>query len=176
MQKPNNSLPDFILADLYKNNLVIVNEDIKLAKNKTYVEEKSIEVKPSFLGGNLQKISILVTENEAVYLNEASLQFLSSILGACKLNLGDVAVINYLNHPVSYAHVKENLSPRIILLFGVSAKAFQVPFSVPLYQVQQHDNCTFLWAPPLENILGETQEARLEKSKLWLCLKKIFAV
>ncbi len=176
MNSTNNPFPDYLLADLYKNSLVIVNEDIKHNSNTPFEPEKPSQVKQWYLGNNLQKITLLVREKEAVYLTDDSLQFLSSILGACQLNLGDVAVINYHNDPVSYAFIKENLTPRFVLLFGVNANQIQLPFTVPHYQVQQHDNCTFLLVPELEKLLGETKEAKLEKSKLWLCLKKMFNI
>ena len=167
-------LPDFLLADLYTNSLVIINDDPK-TEEKPEIVPKNTERK-WYLGSNLQKITLIVCENEAVYLPEDSLQFLSSILGACHLNLGDVAIVNYKNDPLSYANLKEKLSPNFIILFGVTAKEIQISFTVPHYQVQQHDNCQFLLVPKLETLLGAGQEAKLEKSKLWLCLKKMFRV
>ncbi len=129
-----------------------------------------------YLGSNLQKIVLLVDQKDTVYVNDESLQFLSNILGACKLNLGDVAIVNYHNEPVNYLFVKENTSPRNLVLFGVTAQQVQLPFTVPNYQVQKYDNCQFLLAPSLETMLGDTQEAKLEKSKLWLSLKKMFNI
>jgi hypothetical protein len=111
-----------------------------------------------------------------VFRQDESLQFLSSILEACKLNLGDVAIVNYQNDSVNYSYLKEKLSSQYILLFNVSSKEIQMPFTVPNYQVQAHDNCQFLLAPGLDTMLGSTLEAKLEKSKLWLSLKKMFAI
>lgn len=168
-------LPDFLIVDLYKNSLVIVNDQQKLEKIPTE-PEKLTTTRQWYLGSNLQKITLIVCEKEAVYLQDDSLQFLSAILGACKLHIGDVAIVNYHHDPVSYTFLKEALSPDFILLFGVSAKQIQIPFTVPNYQVQQHDNCSFLLAASLVNMLGTSQEAKLEKSKLWLSLKKMFNV
>lgn len=176
MNSDNNPFPDYLLADLYKNSLVIVNENIKHTINTPIEPEKPSQEKEWYLGNNLQKITLLVREKEAVYLTDESLQFLSSILGACQLNLGDVAVINYQNDPVSFGFVKEKLTPRFVLLFGVSAPEIQLPFTVPHYQVQQHANCSFLLAPALNKLIGDSKEAKLEKSKLWLCLKKMFNI
>ena len=174
MNSDKNQLPGFLLADLFRNSLVMVEEEPnayqKLPKQVTIPEHQW------YLGGNLQKISLLVKEKEAGYLPDDSLQFLSSILGACKLNLGDVAIVNYYNDPVNYAFLKENLSPGHLLLFGVTAQEIQLPFTVPHYQVQKYDNCSFLFSPPLDTMLGNSQSAKLEKSKLWLCLKNMFAI
>jgi hypothetical protein len=175
MHPENIQLPDFLIADLYKHSIVMVNEGPTAEKTTPKAGKPNTE-RQWYLGSNLQKITLIVNENHAVYLQDDSLQFLSAILGACKLNLGDVAIVNYHNDAVDYTSLKEKLSPRFLLLFDVTAKQIKIPFTVPYYQVQQHDNCHFLLAPSLDTMLGTSQEAKLEKSKLWLCLKKMFNV
>lgn len=175
MHDPKSQLPDFLIADLYKNSLVIMDNEPRLPERKTE-PDRAITERQWFLGSNLQKITLLVHEKEAVYLPDDSLQFLSNILGACQLNLGDVAIVNHSNDPVNYLFLKEALTPAFLLLFGVTAQGVELPFTIPHYQVQKYDNCQILLAPPLHTLLGNTQEARLEKSKLWLCLKKMFKV
>lgn len=118
----------------------------------------------------------MVSEKDAVYLKDESLNFLSAILGACKLNLGDVAIVNCHTEAVTYPLLQEKLQPGFLLLFGVNARDVQLPFTIPHYQIQRYDNCQILLAPALESMLGTSQEAKLEKSKLWLCLKKMFNV
>jgi hypothetical protein len=171
MGKPEKTiLPGFLMADLYRNNLVIIDHG-----------GQNVEEKPSapanrqwWLGSNLQKITLLVNEKDTVFVGEASLQFLSAILGACKRNLGDVAIVNMLNEAVTYPTIKEALQPQTLILFGVTAREAGLPFAIPHYQVQQYDSCNILLAPALTAMLGDSQEAKLEKSKLWLCLKKMF--
>ena len=175
MNLEKNQLPGFLLADLFKSSLVIVDGEHIVETQLSQPVTEAIQ-RQWYLGSNLRKITLLVNEKEATYLPDDSLQFLSSILGACNLNLGDVAIVNYQNDPVNYSFLKENLSPRHIILFGVAAKQIQLSFMVPHYQVQKHDNCSFLLAPPLHTMLGDSQEAKLEKSKLWLCLKNMFAI
>ncbi len=167
-------IPNFLIADLFKSNLVIVNDEPKTEKTPTNPEKK--QVREWYLGSNLRKITIMVREKEAVYLQDEALQFLSAILSACKLNLGDVAIVNYENDAVSYAYLKEKLTPHFVILFNVTAKEINIPFTVPFYQVQSHDNCQFLLAPELHSMLGSSQESKLEKSKLWLSLKKMFSI
>ncbi|MEN9684569.1 MAG: hypothetical protein RLZZ28_355 [Bacteroidota bacterium] len=168
-------LPDFLIADLYKNSLIITEEEPKIEKHAPKAEKPAVE-RQWYLGSNLQKITLLVNEKEAVYLKEDSLQFLSAILGACKLNLGDVAIVNYHRDSIGYIDIKQQLNPVYFLLFGVTAKEVKLPFTVPYYQVQQYDNCQFLLCPALDYMLGTSQEAKLEKSKLWLSLKKMFGI
>lgn len=168
-------LPDFLLAGLYSHSLVIA-EETSAEQKGTPLKEKPASARQWYLGSNLRKITLLVDEKNAVYLEEASLQFLSSILGACKLNLGDVAIVNISNEPVHYQRLAEALEPACMILFGIASSAVQLPFSVPHYQVQKYDGRQFLLAPPLTAMLGDSQEAKLEKSKLWLSLKKMFNI
>ncbi|MEN9298382.1 MAG: hypothetical protein RLZZ429_695 [Bacteroidota bacterium] len=166
-------LPDFVLPDLYKNHLVIVNEpsvDNKIAKKKAESDVKS----PEFLGNNLKKITILLVDHEAVFVNDQSLQFLSAILAACKLNLGDVAIVNLANNDLSYNTIKEWLSPKQMIIFDIDANEINMPFKLPFYQVQAYDQASILFAPSLSTMMGESREAKLEKSKLWLSLKNMF--
>ncbi|MBL0882363.1 MAG: hypothetical protein IBJ16_03265 [Chitinophagaceae bacterium] len=166
-------LPDFLLPDLYKNHLVIVNEPT--FNNK--IEKKTVETDPKkreFLGNNGKKITILLSDQEAVFVNDQALQFLSNILTACKLNIGDVAIVNLANNQLSYPAIKQWLTPKYIILFDVEATSIQMPFRLPFFQVQAYDQCSILFAPALHMMMGDSREAKLEKSKLWLSLKNMF--
>ena len=130
-------LPDFLLVDLFKDNLVICNDTITGIKpilpttkvTKPLVAE--IVIKPIkkealslpkkyFLGDNNKHIIILVNDVDAVYLRDEWLQFLTNILGACKLNIGDVAIINHANNPINFTQLNEQLVPQYFLLFDVA--------------------------------------------------------
>ncbi len=171
MDLKNLQLPDFLLADLYKSSLVELPNEATPKKQTT-----KITAQQWFLGENKKQVVIVVKDDEAVYLRDEWLNFLSSILSACKLNLGDTSIVNFNKTSCDYEALSEKLSPKFLLLFDVTAKEIQLPFTVPFYQVQQYNNCSFLMAPALENMLGTAQEAKLEKSKLWLSLKKMFNV
>jgi len=167
------TLPDFVLPDLYKNHLVIVNE----SSGGNKIEKKNAEPEPKqpdFLGNNQKKITILVSDKGAVFVNDQALQFLSAILTACKLNLGDVAIVNLANHQLSYTIIKEWLMPKHMILFDIEPTLIQMPFKLPFYQVQAYDQCSLLFAPSLNTMMGDSREAKLEKSKLWLSLKNMF--
>ncbi|MDE3252736.1 MAG: hypothetical protein KGO92_08000 [Bacteroidota bacterium] len=175
MKEDDLQLPDFLIADLYKNSLVIADNEPGTVEKKP--EKVTIPTdRQWFLGSNLRNITLLVHEKDAVYLKDDALQFLSSILGACQLNLGDVAIVNHFSDPMGYPVLKEKLRPAFLIAFGIPAQALQLPFTIPNYQIQNYDQCQFLLSMPLESMLQNTQDARLEKSKLWLCLKKMFAV
>lgn len=192
------NLPDFLIADLYKDNLVVFN-DVQAPKakvkevtnNQEKINENIIDTsiavaqpampptapltsKNLFLGDNKKQIIIIVKDDEAVFLRDERLNFLSSILSACKLNLGDVAIINYRNNALSFQALQEQLNPKFMILFEVGTSELQLPFTVPNYQIQKHGTCTFLFANALQSMLGGSAEDKIEKSKLWLSLKVMF--
>lgn len=177
-------LPDAIIVDLYANSLVIVEENeqsVTIEKTpiiKTKITElpTTVDVKPEkyFLGNNEKKITILVNENDSVFLQDDNLQFLTKILGACKLNLSDVAIINIRTHPMLFAQISNDLHSTVCLMFNVTTEHIQLPFTIPHYQVQLYNNCQFLMAPSLHVYYSSSEEAKLAKTKLWVSLKKIF--
>lgn len=189
------SLPDFLLADLYKEGLVVIDNEInKPAKTNItpaatpppepaapVFEERKFTAPPpgkslAYLGSNKKNIAIVVEDTEALHLQDELLEFLSNILGACKLNLADVAIVNKSHQPVDSNRLKAELSPAVVLLFGIETSAIELPFSIPDYKVQQFNNCAYLQAPSLGKFRGTGNDAKLEKSKLWVCLKNLFGL
>ncbi|HJV19631.1 MAG TPA: hypothetical protein VJ552_07095 [Sediminibacterium sp.] len=208
-----NILPDFVLADLYPNSLVLVEGNpapqqavvAEAAPASMKASTASTETVPTpeaaaptaptataaamaeatpiikaakpqqwFLGNNGKKITILVNEPDAVHLNEEHLNFLTKILGACQLNIGDVAIVNTLQQSVTINEINKTLNPEVCILFGVEPENIQLPFTVPYYQVQQFGPTLFLLAPAFTAFNEEAADAKLEKTRLWVSLKKIF--
>ena len=189
------NLPDLLLADLYKDGLVVIDNEVDTKKkankkpepvekeevilvNKTVDTYSDNDVsKPlTYLGSNNRNISIVVNDAEALHLQDEYLDILSAILGACKLNLADVAIINNHHQQVTDAILRKELQPSSVILFGVETSAAGLPFSIPDYKVQQFNNCSYLQVASLEKMKGSSTEAKLEKSKLWVCLKSLFGV
>ena len=178
-------LPDFLIADFFPNSLVITDESKRIRTPQGMaepiatvpVEKESTEpAKPIYLGGNKKNISIVVKDTDAVYLRDEWLQLLTSILGACKLNIDDVAIINHSRTPVHYPDLSDATAPRFLLLFDVESKDIALPFSIPHYQVQGFNNCTFLLCPSLSLMIGSTETVKAEKTRLWMSLKKMFNI
>jgi hypothetical protein len=187
MNSENNLLPPFVIASLYKDDLVLVDAkeiskptlatETKKSESITPAIEEAQPLKPiGFLGDNQKKITILLKDSSAVHVADESLQFLTAILAACKLNMGDVAIVNTANQAFNYAQIKTELQPNTIILFDINAASIALPFEVPHYQVQQYDNCTLLFSAPLQSMLVKTDAAKLEKGKLWNALKKTFNI
>jgi len=182
MNPENSLLPPFVIASLYKDELVLIDDQKSSNANKPKKGEavvtSPVDVqKPiSYLGDNQKKVTILLQDTTAVHLADESLQFLTAILAACKLNMGDVAIVNTVHQPLQYTQIKTELKPSTIILFDISTASIALPFEVPHYQVQQYDNCTLLFSAPLQSMLVKTDAAKLEKGKLWNALKKTFNI
>lgn len=161
-------LPAIMIADLYKSSLIELPEG--KSKTKDQPQESN---KWKFLGENNKNILIIVNSKEAVHLNNEQLNFLINLLSACKLSLGDVSIVNVNNYPnVNYKDLKDYFKSKIIFLFDVDPVSFGLPVSFPHFQVQLFSACTFLFMPSL-NILKNDQ---VLKSKVWVCLRRIFGI
>jgi len=173
-------LPPAVLSRLYPT-LVIPGESGE-AQRQTQVanpiQSQKIPETPSptawkYLGNNQQKILVVVNYRDAVHLPDEELSFLTSMLAACKLSLGDVAIINRNNFQnVPYKEILSHFQSRIVFLFGIEPAEFGLPVSFPSYQVQSLANVTFLYTAALE----ERHTDPLLKSKLWVCLRNIFSI
>src|SRR5690349_5354955 len=93
-------LPDFIIAELYKDSLVAL-EDAQTVEPPPQplpvvqlVETPGAENKIRYLGSNKKHVTIIVDVQETAFLPEDDLAFLTNILKACQLSLGDIAVVN----------------------------------------------------------------------------------
>ncbi len=203
-------LPDFVIANLYGNNLVVGSDILAKERPKQIFTEKivasevekqveniptvqtipvtatAITSKPQvinkpaetpkqwFLGNNGKQITVMVKEDSVPYINDKHLQFLSNVLSACKLNLGDIALVNYNNFPLGFEELKTKSNPKIVLVFDLSPKELKLPFTIPVYQVQDYAQCRFLFAPSLTKMEGDQADAKAEKNKLWNSLKILF--
>ena len=168
-------LPDFLLVDWFKKDLVIIDAPASAQKKQepAVVIKKNKEWK--VLGDHKKKITVLVNEPDVAFLPEEEFNLLSGILKACHLSMVDVALINLAQTEVTYPELKERSQPQFLLMFQVSTSDIELPFSIPYYQLQQYDNCQLLQAASLRSMLGESMAAKEEKNKLWQLLKKMFS-
>jgi hypothetical protein len=200
MSLTNIQLPDFVIADLYRQSLIepegpmprrevpLVAEVQPLAEpvaNKP--KEKPVPVKeapapvkstelPAYkiLGNNKQQITVVVNCPNDVFVPEAELQFLTKMLGACKLNMADVAIVNHATAAVAIDRLKQQLQPRFVLLLGVEPSTIQLPISFPTFKEQAYAGTTYLFTPALDQLNQETDNAKVQKRQLWDCLKRMF--
>ncbi len=174
-------LPPFIIADLYKN-MLIENDSIKLPYTNERNTKKSVQNKQEtvqrkiYLGENKKNITILITDDLNIHIEDEKLQFLKGILAACQINLADVAIINCNHNEVSFESLKNVVQPKFIFLFGITTQTIHLPFFIPLYQIQHYDDCTILVVSALEELMGNSDEIKQEKRKLWNSMKAIFSI
>jgi hypothetical protein len=173
----NIQLPSFTIVQLYEHILIDANDKKEEPVVKTdpvilpVTDSTNDEWK--YLGENKKNILIAVDYKDAVHLPDDELSFLTQMLAACKLGLGDVAILNRNNYQAgNYNEMKTYFKSRIILLFGIEPVSFGLAVNFPHFQIQSLDKATFLYAPSLEEI----KKDELLKSKLWVCLRRIFVV
>ena len=153
------------ITALYKNLLVNVNDPGPTAEKP--VEKTSWK----FLGENRRNILIIVNYPESMHIPDEQLRFLINLLTACKLNLGDVAVLNIHRYPAAdLVSILAFFKSKIIFLFGVEPTALNSPINFPHFQVQEFSGATYLFSPGLTEI----EQDKILKSKLWVCMRRIF--
>jgi hypothetical protein len=162
-------LPATMIHDLYKNSLVEVNGE------KAVIEATAL-VPAKFLGGNERNILILAKSSDAVIVNDRQLSFLTKLLEACKMNIGDVAILNNAEEKWMIGELKKRFHPKSVLLFGCSPASIQLPIEFPMFKLQDYGGTIFLIAPTLEELDTESNEGKILKSKLWVCLKTLFGL
>lgn len=166
MSLDNIQLPPIVLQQLFKHSLIDL-------KNEREPEEKTITTSFATLGNNSKQIVIIVNSDETLYLPDDQLNFLLGILAACNLTMEDVAILNIKkNKSVNYKTLAKELKPQKLFLFGVNPDQIELPLDFPNYQVQPYNNQVYLTAPLLSNF----KDNKTEKTKLWNCLKQIFAI
>jgi hypothetical protein len=155
------------VANKTKEERVPVKEAPATAKNTELPAYK-------ILGNNKQQITVVVNCPNDVFVPEAELQFLTKMLGACKLNMADVAIVNHATAAVAIDRLKQQLQPRFVLLLGVEPATIQLPISFPTFKEQAYAGTTYLFTPALGQLNQETDNAKVQKRQLWDCLKRMF--
>lgn len=166
-------LPASVIADLYRSSLIDTNNDTKETPAKTSVANILVPGQWKYIGENKKNILVAVNYSGVLHLPDEELSFLTGMLTACKLSLADVAIVNLDNYKEKvYKEIIAYFKSRIVFLFGTDPVAFGLPVSFPKFQLQPFANATFLFTPSLE----ELKKDELLKSKLWVCLRRIFAI
>ena len=136
------------------------------------VREAAAPKSANFLGRNEKGILILVSKDNAVYLPDGELNFLTTILSACQLSLADVAIVNWKTAHPDLEPLQQQLAARFVLLFDVSPLEAGLPINFPHFQIQQFSGRTYLSSPAL----SEVEKEVAIKKQLWPSLKKMFSI
>jgi len=163
------------IALLFKNSLVEITAEQPVSTKATgkfetiAPENKQDEWK--YLGENKKKALVVVRYADVTHLPEKQLSFLTKLLAACNLSIGDVAILNFQHYnSTSFDKIINCFKPKVVLLFDVEPGEFGMPMIFPPFQVQGYKDSVFVSSPSLEMI----EPDKNLKGKLWTCLKKIF--
>ena len=160
-------LPNKVIAELYARSLTTPGHQQQPAPLSAAPEKY-------YLGENQQQVLVAVEATDAAFLPDTDLQFLIKILGACKLNLADIALINIHHHPLQIDELRQRLKPRIVLLFGIEPARLNLPIDFPEFKLQAYAGCTYLKAPGIAQLNDPGPKGKAQKTSLWGCLKELF--
>lgn len=162
MSLNNIQLKSSMLADLYRDSLV-------------ETESKTSSPAPKqlkYLGNNQKYIIVVVSHESVPFLPDEELNFLSTVLAACKLSIADIGILNAYNAEEPELQNIINTEGNKVLLFGIQPLAIGLPINFPAFQLQPFNNRTYLYAPALSQIEND----KVLKGKLWISLKTMFGI
>ena len=158
-------LPVSEIANLYKKTLVDLKE------NPTSNSEINTSIEWKFLGENKKNTLIILKYQNVTHLPDKQLAFLTKLLSACNLSLGDVAIINFQTYDASQLNdILQFFKPKNTLLFGIDPLDIGMPMKFPEFQIQNFKEIKFISSPSLETI----EPDKSLKGNLWIALKKIY--
>lgn len=179
-------LPGFVVAELYKDTLVVIPETKNITDavenpvKDTEINFKKTDVsfpeKKYWLGDNQKRVAIFVDDHANVFLGDDALQFLTNILSACKLNLSDIALVNVANMQQPFNEITNHLSSEYAVLFGVDKNKISLKENMELFVNTTINNISIVTAPPLEAMMLQTPDAKTLKARLWNGLKTMFGL
>lgn len=140
------------------------------ARPEKKATDQKIKNKLKSLGGNKKKILFLITDSQSKFLPDPQMDLLSNLLTACKLNMEDIALVNYGDRSFNYHQILEHFHPKKILMFGIDPSALELPFTIPHFQIQSFQDQLYVSAPPFNHFLDNKDL----KKELWKCLQKLF--
>ena len=168
-------LPASVIAELYKDFLVEDTASVEHATVEPVVVASPGTAKPvQYLGKNQQHICILVNYPKDVYLPDEQLNFLTAILQACRLNIGDVAIVNHHRQQLRFNGLREQLACNYLLLFDITPPELDIAAGQE-FTTRLVNDCNIVFFPSLDKF-NNNADGKLLKSKLWLCLKQLFNV
>jgi hypothetical protein len=153
-------LPYPVIAEIYKNHLVALTHQNAI----------------HYLGKNFRKILVLVNNNEEVFLPEIQLEFLEKILSACKLNLGDIAIVNTARQPRNLDEYLREFDPTSILVFGTNVLIDKEFPGLETFKPTNQQGFILMMAPSLEKLNEENTQSKQLKAMFWHSLKQFFRI
>lgn len=170
-------LPAELIGTLYNGNIVCLETghvEVKPEPKKKSSGPGKDSPAFSFMGENHRQIVWMIQQPGTVTPDESAVAFIQKMLEACKMELGDIALINIAHQPLTMDLVKKELHPAQVILFGVNPEQIGLPILFPEFKLQAYDNTTYLLVPDLTLLNQSNETGKLLKSKLWVCLRQLF--
>lgn len=138
---------------LLKDEFEIIGQDIQQEKPVQYYQPK-------------QKVIILVTS-----LNPTDVELLGKILGAVKLDLQSVDIIELdKNQAVNLSQIFIQKSVNQLITFGIDLSKVNLDIKLMPYQILEKQGIKFIYSDSLSNIQNDIPK----KKALWGSLKEMF--
>lgn len=161
MSLNNISLPSQLVVSLYQNTLIEGNA-------RPMPQKKLV----TYLGKNEKNILIIVNHKSVRFLPDKELEFLTTVLSACGLDLSHVAIVNWQKAEEKDETVIYQFGSKQILFLDVSPEVVGLPSNPVQYFVQKQGNLQYAYAPSLSQI----EKTKQAKSQLWTALKQLFCL
>ncbi|SKB63329.1 hypothetical protein [Daejeonella lutea] len=138
---------------------ILTNEDRKLP----LVEDIPAEMKPlsfDYLGENNRYFLVIVDDKTHPSLNSTHKEMLMKIMAAKKLELRDLAILNFAKYPNStFSDLKDFFSCNRITLFGIDPQRLGLP-AIGANQPARHEDVKVLATFGLEEMSSNTDKKR----------------
>src|SRR5436190_2914493 len=156
-------LTSTLLVEIYRDSLVEINDQSHVnpvqsstSQRQTPPENNSTTNRSAVawkhLGEFKKRILLVVRYTGITYMPDEPLNFLTSMLGACKLSLTDVAIVNIADLPsIQYSDLREKFNSAVIMLFGVAPSELEMPVNFPEFQIQPLNTVLFCTRPSWKN-------------------------
>lgn len=140
---------------LYKTGIVNLEPPVKKADPSIPME-----------GGNHKHVLFVYDAR----LKREDEELLNNLLKACRLELNDVALINFREQEISIEEILNRLEIEKAVLFGIPALSIKLPLEDAEEKLLKLDDRLFLKTAPL----GALHRNVEKKKALWVALKKMF--
>ena len=121
---------------------------------------------------NRNQVVVLYTNQQTVYLNKEEETLLSKILGAVKLRLEDVELVNIYNHRDTLIEILNQKMVNQLISFGIELRDLDIQVPLMPYQVTRVEGIDILLADSLFELQLNTDK----KKRLWQALQTLFLV
>jgi len=153
-----------LVATLYRRSIVLPD-----APAPSAAPRPASPAAVKFLGNNSRNITVLVNDGAHTFLSDEEMHVLTKILEACRLNIGDVAIVNTAAQALPFDHIFGHLATRKAISFGNGTGA-------ALFSIAEVAGVPLLTAPALSAMTDHAPDAKPVKVKLWAQLKQLFGL